>query len=298
MWWTARASRGAAASVSRLLINAVDSYAAPCVGTTSVKACGGTVLSSQTHREGGRLLQRIAYRGGDGDAAAAAVRETLEAASVAVLDRRKRVALFAGPTEHAAREVLERAAAGRLEGDVVLMVSNHAALSTLAEAYEVPFRVIETPSGASSGDAAARRASAEDAARATLNDFGVDVVALARYMQVLSGAFCEARPVINVHHALLPAFPGARPYARAYDRGVKLIGATAHYATAELDAGPIIAQAAASVSHADDAKALARIGSRLESQVLGDALAAHLEDRLIVNAGRVAVFDRVPRDYV
>jgi formyltetrahydrofolate deformylase len=125
---------------------------------------------------------------------------------------------------------------------------------------------------------------------AALADHGVDLVVMARYMQILSDHFVSAHPIINIHHSFLPAFVGANPYRQAYDRGVKLIGATAHYATADLDEGPIIEQDTVHVSHRDDVARLTSRGRDLETIVLARAVRAHLEHRVIVHGRKTVVF--------
>jgi formyltetrahydrofolate deformylase len=136
------------------------------------------------------------------------------------------------------------------------------------------------------------KAKAEAQLLARLSELRADTVVLARYMQILSGDFLSkwGKPVVNIHHSFLPAFAGARPYKQAHDRGVKLIGATAHYVTEELDAGPIIAQATTPVTHGDTVAELARIGKDVEVTVLAQAVRAHLQKRVLVHGNRTIVF--------
>ncbi|KAJ1454721.1 formyl transferase [Pelagophyceae sp. CCMP2097] len=200
--------------------------------------------------------------------------------------RPPRVAIFVSSHLHVAEALLAAHKRGDF-GDAVfaVVVSNHADAEALAKLHGLPF--VHVPVTRATRDAA------EAQQLKLLADHDIDVVVLARYMQVLSPSFCAAyqHRVINVHHSLLPAFAGGRPHRQAYDRGVKLIGATAHYATADLDDGPIISQAAAPCGHADDVKSLTRKGAVLESRVAEAALRAHLEGRIIVDGRRTVVFD-------
>jgi formyltetrahydrofolate deformylase len=167
--------------------------------------------------------------------------------------------------------------------DIECVISNHDDLRGEAEALGVPYHYIPVIKGEK--EAAEARALELLAGR-------VDAVILARYMQILSAEFLEALgcPIINIHHSFLPAFAGADPYRRAYDRGVKLIGATAHYVTAELDAGPIIEQDVQRVGHGYTLEDLVRVGRDLERMVLARAVRSHLDDRVLVHEGRTIVF--------
>jgi formyltetrahydrofolate deformylase len=173
---------------------------------------------------------------------------------------------------------------GELPATVAAVVSNHPDQQGLAERFGVPFHHLPV------GD---DRPAQEAAVSALLDDLGPDLVVLARYMRVLPARLVErwANRMINIHHSFLPSFAGARPYAQAHDRGVKVIGATAHYVTAELDDGPIVAQQVLPVSHRDDPARLARRGRDVESVVLADAVRLHLERRIVVYGRRTAVFD-------
>jgi formyltetrahydrofolate deformylase len=197
--------------------------------------------------------------------------------------QRKRIAILVSKEDHCLVDLLWRSRRGELEGSIELVVSNHEDARREAEAFGVPFVHIPITK--------ATKAAAEDAALERLAG-QVDLVVLARYMQILSGGFLErvGCPVINIHHSFLPAFVGADPYARAHERGVKLIGATAHYVTEELDAGQIIEQGVARVTHRDSVDDLTGIGREIERSVLASAVTAHLEDRVIVHGDRTIVF--------
>jgi formyltetrahydrofolate deformylase len=199
--------------------------------------------------------------------------------------RRKKIAVFVSKYDHCLYDLLLRQRAGELSGDVVAVISNHPDLSPIAEQFAVPFHVFEkTPQ---------TKLAEEARERALLAELEVDLVVLARYMQVMSASFCEALPqrIINIHHSFLPAFVGGKPYHQAYARGVKLIGATAHYATAVLDEGPIIEKDVVRASHRDAVEDLVRKGRDLEKVVLARAVRSHLDDRVLVYGNKTVVFD-------
>jgi len=199
--------------------------------------------------------------------------------------QRKRLALFVSKYDHCLYDLLLRQRAGELSGDIAVVISNHPDLGPVAAQFGVPFHLFEkTPQ---------TKLEQEQKERALLEELGVDLVVLARYMQVMSASFCEAFPqrIINIHHSFLPAFVGGKPYHQAYVRGVKLIGATAHYATAVLDEGPIIEQDVVRASHRDSVEDLVRKGRDLEKVVLARAVRSHLDDRILVYGNKTVVFD-------
>jgi formyltetrahydrofolate deformylase len=198
-------------------------------------------------------------------------------------DDRKRVAVLVSRHDHALLDLLWTWRRGDLRAEVTAVVSNHPDLRGAVEPFGVPF--VHVP------NAAATRAEAE-ARMLELLVGRVDLVVLARYMQILSGGFVARFPdrILNIHHSFLPAFAGADPYRQAYDRGVKIVGATAHYVTAELDAGPIIDQDVARVSHRDGVDALRALGRDLERRVLSRAVRWHCEDRVLVHGNKTIVF--------
>jgi formyltetrahydrofolate deformylase len=194
----------------------------------------------------------------------------------------KRVAVMVSREDHCLSDLLWRWRNGHLGGEIVTVISNHEDLRGEVEAVGLPFHHVPIS-----------RETREEAERSALELIGkVDLLVLARYMQILSPGFLAASgaPAINIHHSFLPAFVGADPYARAHERGVKLIGATAHYVTAELDAGPIIDQDVVRVGHADEVPDLVRIGRDVERIVLARAVTAHLEDRVLIDGERTVVF--------
>ncbi|MFI5268538.1 MAG: formyltetrahydrofolate deformylase [Chloroflexota bacterium] len=196
---------------------------------------------------------------------------------------RKRLALFVSREPHCLLELLWQVRAGDLPADVAMVVSNHDTLAGVAAAWDIPFHHVPVEAG--------RKADAE-ARQLALVDGQADVVVLARYMQILSGDFITRwhNRIINIHHSFLPAFAGANPYVQAYQRGVKLIGATAHYVTEDLDAGPIIEQGVERVNHRSGPDDLRRIGRYVERGVLARAVRWHVEDRILAHGNKTVVF--------
>lgn len=196
--------------------------------------------------------------------------------------RTRRVAVMVSREDHCLSDLLWRWRNGDLGGELVAVISNHPDHAAQVEAVGLPFHHMPVEPG--------RRAEAERRVLELLE--GTDLLVLARYMQILSEDFLRdlGAPAINIHHSFLPAFVGADPYHRAYERGVKLIGATAHYVTAELDAGPIIAQDVEPVDHRDEVTDMIRIGRDIERLVLARAVMAHLDDRVLLDSDRTIVF--------
>jgi formyltetrahydrofolate deformylase len=204
---------------------------------------------------------------------------------VSYTDTSKRMAILVSRYDHCLMDLLWRWDAGELEAQIPLVVSNHPDLAARAENYGIPFYYLPVTKET--------KAQQESRILDLLFEHAIDFVVLARYMQILSPKFVGAYPnrIINIHHSFLPAFAGADPYHRAHERGVKTIGATAHYVTDELDAGPIIHQDVAHVTHRDTAEDLARLGREVERRVLARAVRWHLEDRVLVGANRTIVFE-------
>ncbi len=254
---------------------------------------GGNILHADQHRdmEAGVFFQRVEWvppTSADGAAMAAEfevfARDLGMAVRVARSEARPRVALFVSKFDHCFHDLILRWKTGDYAGDFVAVISNHSDLAEATRGYGLPYHHIPV--------SAATKAEAEARQLALLSELRVDLVIMARYMQVLSGDFLERGPaVINIHHSFLPAFAGGRPYHQAYERGVKLIGATAHYATAVLDDGPIIQQEVVRVTHRHDVSDLIRMGRDLERMVLAQAVRAHLESRVLVYGKRTVVFD-------
>jgi formyltetrahydrofolate deformylase len=256
---------------------------------------GANILDADQHTDpqAGMFFQRIRFDLSqihtDRTALEAAIREVAERFAMrwrlAQGGRPKRVAIFVSKVDHCLYDLLLRQRAGELACEIPLIVSNHPDLKPVAEQFGIPFEVHPiTPE--------TKRAQ-EEREQARLEELGVELVVLARYMQVLSPEFTAAWParIINIHHSFLPAFMGGKPYHQAHARGVKLIGATAHYATSDLDEGPILDQDVARCSHRDSVADLIRKGRDLEKLVLARAVRWHLDDRVLVYGNKTVVFD-------
>lgn len=198
---------------------------------------------------------------------------------------KQKVCIMVSKYDHCLWELLLRHRAGELDCEIALIISNHEDLRPVADAFNVPFEVFKITK-----DTKVEQEAKE--IEMMQNEYQIDLVVLARYMQIISDTFCNTfkHKVINIHHSFLPAFVGSKPYHRAHERGVKLIGATAHYATAELDEGPILEQDITRISHRDEVSDLLRKGRTLERNVLTHAVKAHLEDRIIVYNNKCVVF--------
>jgi formyltetrahydrofolate deformylase len=199
--------------------------------------------------------------------------------------KKHRLAVFVSKSDHCLLELLWRHGLGEYNADVRLVISNHETLASLSERYGVPFHVFKiTPE---------TKLEQERQELALLKKEEIDTIVLARYMQVLTPNFIDSHPsgIINIHHSFLPAFAGSNPYRQAYDRGVKIIGATSHYVTEDLDEGPIIQQDIIHISHRDSLDDLVRKGRDLERLVLARAVRLHLEDRVLIHGRKTIVFE-------
>jgi formyltetrahydrofolate deformylase len=199
-------------------------------------------------------------------------------------EQKKRVAIFVSKYEHCIYDLLLRHKVGELNCDIPLIISNHEDLRYFADVFKIPYCVFPITKE--------NKREQEQKEIALLHEYNIDLIVMARYMQVLSNEMIGTFPnqIINIHHSTLPAFKGAKPYHQAFERGVKLVGATAHYATAELDEGPIIAQGVEGSSHEDTIEDLVRKGRDIERVTLAQAVRAHLDDRIIVYGHRTIVF--------
>jgi formyltetrahydrofolate deformylase len=200
-------------------------------------------------------------------------------------DRRPRIAIFVSRYDHCLADLLYRHKTGELDCDIPVVISNHPDAGELARFYGLPYHLIPV-------DAATKR-EAEQRQIELLQAHAIDLVVLARYMQILTPDFVAAYPrrIINVHHSFLPAFSGANPHRRAFERGVKLIGATSHYVTAALDDGPIIEQDVVRISHRDQPDDLVQKSQDLEKAVLSRAVRWHIDHRILVYGNKTVVFD-------
>ncbi|MDP1581439.1 MAG: formyltetrahydrofolate deformylase [Candidatus Didemnitutus sp.] len=253
----------------------------------------GNILHADQHRdaEAGIFFQRIEWVPAKAPAFEARqflahARDELHMhAAVTSSTHRPRVALFVSKADHCFHDLALRWKAGEYPCELVAVISNHRDLAAAAKAYGLPFYFLPV--------AAERKAAAEAKQLALLRKLRVELVVLARYMQVLSADFLTkfGQPVINIHHSFLPAFAGGRPYHQAHTRGVKIIGATAHYATAVLDDGPIIHQDVIRVTHRHGVEDLIHKGRDLEKMVLAQAVHWHLEGRVLVYGNKTVIFD-------
>jgi len=254
----------------------------------------GNIIHADQHRdqEEGVFFQRIewAVEGNkSAEVEAAAFRDFGDSmgmrTNVAISGTKPKVALFVSKASHCFHDLVLRWKAGDFPCDISLVISNHETLRGSAEWYGIPFEHVPVTKESKS-EAEAKQLS-------LLKSYDIDLVIMARYMQVLSTIFLDTwgKPVINIHHSFLPAFAGAKPYHQAHKKGVKLIGATAHYATAELDQGPIIHQAVAQITHRNSVQDLIRKGRDLEKMTLAQAVSWHLENRILVYENKTVVFD-------
>ena len=200
-------------------------------------------------------------------------------------DTKLRMALFVSKMSHCFYDLLARYESGELNVEIPVIISNHTDLQHVAERLGIDFHCISITKE--------NKQQQEEKQKELLRQHRIDFIVLARYMQVLSDEFVKSYPqqIINIHHSFLPAFPGGRPYHSAYERGVKIIGATSHYVTAELDAGPIIEQDVVKVSHKDSVEDMVRIGRDLEKIVLARAVRHHVHHDLLVYENRTVVFE-------
>lgn len=256
---------------------------------------GGNILDSDHHtdRETGDFLMRTEFESAGLQippqkipAAFAPIAQTFAMHyRVHLTSHRLRAAVLVSKQDHCLADLLQRQRRGELKLDIPVIVSNHDTCASWAELYKIPF--VQLPVTKDT------KPQQEQRVLDTLAQHGIELVVMARYMQVLSGAFLAQAgcPIINIHHSFLPAFAGANPYRQAYERGVKLIGATAHYATEELDEGPIIEQDVVQVGHRDTVEDLVRKGRDLEEIVLARAVRLHVEHRVLVYGRKTVVFD-------
>ncbi len=278
----------------RLLISCPDKKGLIAAISSFIAMHDGNILSADQYvSDSGTFFMRLEIEGeGFGlgreefDSAFAPLARRHEMAwRVSHTDTPKRMAILVSRYDHCLIDLLWRWDAGELEAEIPLVISNHPDLEARAEIYGIPFYYLPVTQEA--------KAEQESRILDLLFEHGVNLVVLARYMQILSPKFVGAYPngIINIHHSFLPAFAGADPYRRAHERGVKTIGATAHYVTEELDAGPIIHQEVAHVTHRDTVEDLARLGREVERRVLARAVRWHLEDRILVDGDRTVVFE-------
>lgn len=279
----------------RILISCPDQPGIVAAVSQYLFAHGANIMQSDqfsTDPEGGQYFMRIEFTLPGLQAQEGSFRAGLQTVAERFAMRwelhlgteKKRMAVFASLEDHCLLDLLWRWRSGELHVDIPLIISNHAALRPVAEGVGIPFYHIPvTPEG---------KQAAENEQLRLLDEAQVDFSVLARYMQILSGPFLQQhkKPIINIHHSFLPAFKGAKPYHQAYERGVKIIGATAHYVTEHLDQGPIIEQDVVRVNHKDNPDTLKEKGRNIERLVLAHAVRLHIEDRVIVYGNKTVVF--------
>ncbi len=262
-------------------------------------ALGLNILDADQHTDpvAGKFFQRIRFDLADRKSEGVIDEMILEGAIREVADRYEmewelrldrnipRMAIFVSKTDHCLYDLLLRHRSGELHCDIPLLVSNHPDLEPIAEQFGVDFHMFRITKDT--------KAEQEVLEIKLLQEYQIDLVVMARYMQILSEQMITALPmrIINIHHSFLPAFQGGKPYHQAYSRGVKRIGATAHYATLDLDEGPIIEQDVVRVSHRDTPQDLVRKGRDVERTVLSRAVAWHLDGRVLVYDNKTVVFD-------
>lgn len=280
--------------IGRLLISCPDQPGIVAAVSQFLFERGANIIHSDQHSTdptGGTFFMRVEFKLSDLEKKGAELEEGFGPVAarfgmqwrLAYAGRVKRLAIFVSKAEHALFELLWRRRAGDLRAEIVMVISNHPDLQETVSRWGIPFHHLSI-------DPNQKREVEER--QVALMDGRVDTVVLARYMQIVTADFIRHFPdrIINIHHSFLPAFVGAEPYSRAHERGVKLIGATAHYVTADLDAGPIIEQDVERVDHRHSVEDLKRIGRYIERTVLARAVAWHVEDRILVYGNKTVVF--------
>jgi formyltetrahydrofolate deformylase len=278
----------------RLLITCPDRHGIVAAVAGFLAGSGANITSSDQHStdpEGGEFFMRMEFTLEHGELAALGRAFAQEVGERLDMDWRltdadapKRMILLVSREDHCLVDLLWRHRRGELHCEIPLVISNHPDHASDVEGLGVRYEHVPVVKG--------EKPAAEARMLELLSGLSLDLVVLARYMQILSGEFLAAvgSPVINIHHSFLPAFAGADPYRRARERGVKVIGATAHYVTEELDAGPIIEQDVARVTHREHPETMIRLGRDIERTVLARAVKAHLDDRVLVHGNRTVVF--------
>lgn len=271
---------------------------AAIAGYLASMGCNITDSAQMDDQETGRFFMRVTFvseEGRDGDVLVEGFQEVASTFGMTYAmhdaDERIKVLLMVSRFGHCLNDLLYRWKIGALPIDIVGVVSNHFDYQKVVVNNDIPFHNIPV--------AKATKVEAEARLMAVVEQSGAELIVLARYMQVLSEAVCRKMSgrIINIHHSFLPSFKGANPYKQAYERGVKLIGATAHYVTEDLDEGPIIEQDIARVTHAQSAADYIAIGRDVESQVLARAVHAHIHHRVLLNGSRTIVFPPSPGSY-
>jgi len=277
-----------------LTLNCVDKSGIVADVTRLIYEVGGNIMDAQQHREelDSQFFMFIKFDIANLNCTRQELNEEFQSLadkyemswSLNFSDKKKRLAIMVSKYDHCLYDLLLRHRYGELDSEVALIISNHLDLEHVADHFGIPYFYIKRDK--------TNREEADKKALELLQSHKTDFVAMARYMQILTPVLLDAYPnkVINVHHGFLPAFKGAKPYHQAYEKGVKLIGASSHYATIELDMGPLIEQETEHVDHTYCVDDLVRLGRNIESKVLAEAVKAHCEDRIIVYKNRTIVF--------
>ena len=267
-------------------------------GFLAQNGCNITDSAQFDDMESGRFFMRVSFRDMDGqgiEALRAGFQPIAESfgmeAAIHDASERMKVLLMVSSFGHCLNDILYRWRIGALPIDIVGVVSNHLTYQKLVVNHDIPFHHIRVTKD--------NKPEAEARLMEVVAESGAELVVLARYMQILSDRLCQAMSgrIINIHHSFLPSFKGANPYKQAYQRGVKLIGATAHYVTADLDEGPIIEQDTVRVTHAQSAEDYVSLGRDVEAQVLARAIHAHIHRRVFLNGNKTVVFPASPGSY-
>lgn len=280
---------------ARMLISCPDGPGIVATVSHFLYQHGANIVQSDQYTmdpEGGMFFMRVEFDLPELDARLAVLQQDFAAVAdkfemkwdIYPLSRKKKLAIFVSKEDHCLVELLWQWQAGDLDAEISMVVSNHPDMKEYVESFGITYHHI--PVTPDTKQEAEKR-------QLELVNGKVDLIILARYMQIVSPALIEPyrNRIINIHHSFLPAFVGGKPYAQAYNRGVKIIGATAHYVTEELDGGPIIEQDVQRVSHRDDVNELKRIGRTIERVVLARAVKWHVEDRILVHHNKTVVFN-------
>ncbi len=288
-------SRPNSGDTATLLISCPDHRGIVAEVTHFIFTYNGNILHSDQHNddETGTFFMRIEWDLVDFTIKKDKIPQAFEAIAekfqmqwrIEFSTRVTRTAIFVSKFDHCLWDLMTRWKSGELDAEIVCIISNHDDCSSIAEYFEVPFYHIPVTK--------ATKAEAEAAQWEVIDRHQADLIVLARYMQILSNSFVERykNRIINIHHSFLPAFIGAKPYHQAYSRGVKIIGATSHYVTAELDQGPIIEQNVTRISHRDTVQDLVQKGKNLEKMVLSRAVQLHVDNKVLVFNNKTVIFD-------
>jgi formyltetrahydrofolate deformylase len=259
--------------------------------TTAILNCGGNIIENQqfTDNPTNTFVMRTRFETSQGLASAQksledGLRKFSPTLRIRPTEQKPRALVLVTKESHCLRDLMYLLELGELPIEIPVVVSNHEELKTLVESHGIPFQYLPVTS--------ANKAEQEKVVLNKISELNIDFVVLARYMQILSADFCKALPgkIINIHHSFLPGFKGAKPYHQAHDRGVKIIGATAHFVTADLDEGPIIEQDVAHVNHSATPEEMIALGRDIERRVLARAVKLFAEDRIFIVGHRTVVF--------